>query len=270
MLVRTPSTYCAGCTCDFNNDATRYCEVQFMVSKGEASSKVREYLIYLERQLGHRTRTVRTDNGKEYVNNALTSWCKETGIDLQVTVPYSPAQNGVAERFNRTLGELARAMRLANDAPAFLWPKAVAHTAYVRNCSHMCALVGMTPYEHWTTHRPDVSHLQEFGCPVWIMKEGVSINKLAAKSEKFTFVGFLDGLRAVHFYDARTRSITTSHNFRFLKDSPNGMLGEGELRRNTDGAGNAPDTIDREQGDMDDAGNAVDRDPDQERTRVNK
>ena len=128
----------------------------------------------------------------------------------------------------------------------------------------------MTPYEHWTTRRPDVSHLQEFGCPVWIMKEGVSINKLAAKSEKFTFVGFLDEPRAVHFYDAHTRSITTSHNFRFLKDSPNAMLGEGELRHNTDGAGNAPDTIDQEQGNMDDAGNAVDRDPDQERTHVNK
>ena len=81
-----------------------------MVSKGEALSKVKEYLIYLERQLGCQTRTVHTDNGKEYVNNALTSWCKETSIDLQVTVPYSPAQNGVAERFNHTLSELARTM----------------------------------------------------------------------------------------------------------------------------------------------------------------
>ena len=238
------------------NDATRYCEVRFMVSKGEASEKLKEYLTYLERQLGRRTKAVRADNGKEYLKNEFISWCKETGIDLQVTAPYSPAQNGVAERFNRTLGELARAMRIANDVPAFLWPEAIAHAAYVRNRSHTRALVGSTPYEKWTGRRPDVSHFEEFGCPVWIMKEGVSINKLNAKSEKLTFVGFLDGPRAVRFYDARARSIKTSHNFRFLKDPvstpehlptlSDGMPHEGESRPgDADKAGGVPDTADQ-------------------------
>ena len=162
-------------------------------------------------------------------------------------------------------------MQLANDAPAFLWPEVVAHAAYVWNHSHMRALVGMTPYEHWTNHQLDVSHLQGFSCPVWIMKEGVSINKLATKSKKFTFVGFLDGPCAICFYDACVRSVNTSHNFRFLKDSPNGMLGEGELRCDTDGTGNAPDTVYQEKGNTDDAGNAIDhKDPDQERTCINK
>ena len=88
------------------------------------------------------------------------------------------------------------------------------------------------------------------------MKEGVSINKLDAKSEKLTFVGFLDGLRAVRFYDARARSVKTSHNFRFLKDPvstpehlptlSDGMPREGESRPgDVDKAGSAPDTADR-------------------------
>ena len=238
------------------DDATHYCEVRFMVSKGEASEKLKEYLIYLERQLGRQTKAVRADNGKEYLKNEFISWCKEMGIDLQVTAPYSPVQNGVAERFNRTLGELARAMRIANNVPAFLWPEAVTHAAYVRNRSHTCALVGSTPYEKWMGRRPDMSHFEEFGCPVWIIKEGVSINKLDAKSEKLTFVGFLDGSRAVRFYDARVRSVKTSHNFRFLKDPvstpehlptlSDGMPREGESRPgDADKAGGAPDTVDR-------------------------
>ena len=105
------------------------------------------------------------------------------------------------------------------------------------------------------------------------MKEGVGINKLATKSEKFTFVGFLDGPCAICFYNACLRSIKTLHNFQFLKDSPNGMLGEGELRPgNTDGTGNTPDTIDQGKGDTDDTGNTVDcgKDPDQEQTHINK
>ena len=104
-----------------------------MVSKGEASEKLKEYLIYLERQLGCQTKAVHADNGKEYLKNEFISWCKETGIDLQVMAPYSPAQNGIAERFNQTLGELARAMRIANNVPPFLWPEAITHAAYVRN-----------------------------------------------------------------------------------------------------------------------------------------
>ena len=235
----------------FVDDATRYCEVRFMVSKREASNKLKEYLTYLERQLGRRTKAVRADNGKEYINNALLAWCRETGIDLQVTAPYSPAQNGVSERFNRTLGELARAMRIVNGVPPFLWPESIAHAAYVRNRSHTRAVDGATPFERWTGRRPDVSHLEAFGSAVWILKEGISINKLDAKSERHTFVGFVDGPRAILFYDARMRSIKTSCNFRFLNrpvsqpaqtdDSPRSTQREGESR-----TGDAPDTIDNE------------------------
>ena len=189
-----------------------------MVSKGEASKKLKEYLIYLEHQLGRQAKAVDADNGKEYLKNEFIFWCKETGINLQVTAPYSPMQNGIAKWFNRTLGELACAMRIANDVPPFLWPEAIAHAAYVQNQLHTHALVGSTPYKQWTGHQPNISHFKEFECPVWIMKEGVSINKLDTKSEKLTFVGFLDRLRAVQFYDTRARSVKTLHNFRFLKD----------------------------------------------------
>ena len=126
----------SGCACwyiSLIDDMTQYCEVRFMVSKGEASEKLKEYLIYLECQLGRWTKAVCADNGKEYLENEFLSWCKETGIDLQVTAPYSPAQNRIAEQFNWTLGELARAMRITNDIPPFLWPKAIAHAVYVRN-----------------------------------------------------------------------------------------------------------------------------------------
>ena len=71
-----------------------------MVSKGEVSNKLNEYLTYLECQLGHRTKAVQVDNGKEYINNDLLAWCREMGIDLQVMVPYSPVQNSISKCFN--------------------------------------------------------------------------------------------------------------------------------------------------------------------------
>ena len=55
--------------------------------------------------------------------------------------PYSPSQNGVAEQMNCTLLELARAMINAMRIPEFLWELAVAHAAYLQNCTHTKAVL---------------------------------------------------------------------------------------------------------------------------------
>ena len=64
-----------------------------------------------------------------------------------MTAPYSPSQNGVAERMNRTLVELACAM--IRDLPKFLWEYAVAHSTYLRNRTYTKSLKDKTPYEKW-------------------------------------------------------------------------------------------------------------------------
>ena len=89
-----------------------------------------------------------------------------------MTAPYSPSQNSVAEWMNRMLEELAWAMRIATDLPIFLWEQAIAHTAYVRNRAYSSAIKVTTPYESWFNKKPDVSHLHEFGAPVWILLQG--------------------------------------------------------------------------------------------------
>ena len=90
------------------------------------------------------------DNSKEYINNALLAWCREVGINLQVTAPYLPVQNGVSEHFNRTLGKLACAMQITTSIPPFLWPESITHVAYIWNCLHMHAINSTTPFERWT------------------------------------------------------------------------------------------------------------------------
>jgi len=72
------------------------------------------------------------------------------GIKMEFTAPYSPSPNGVAERFNRTLMELALVMLITCDLPKYLWPEVVMHAAYVRNHSHTHALHGITPEEKWS------------------------------------------------------------------------------------------------------------------------
>ncbi len=69
------------------------------------------------------------------------------------------------------------------------------------------ALEGKTPEEAWTKTKPNVLHLKEFGCDVWILTEGQNLSKLEPKSKKFIFVGYLDGPKAIKYYDPRLRQI---------------------------------------------------------------
>jgi hypothetical protein len=145
----------------------------------------------------------------------LRNWAAEKGITIETSAPYSPSQNGVAERFNHTLLELAQAMLIAKNLPVFLWDKAVTHTAYLRNRAPTRTLNGKTPYKAWTGNKPDVSHLREFGCDVWVLDESKNRSKLAPKSNKFIFVGFHDGSKSVPYYDTKTQTINVSRNVAF-------------------------------------------------------
>jgi hypothetical protein len=130
------------------DDVARYVTIQFLKTKDQAAQWVKDYLAYLKTH-GKSPRAIRTDRGHEFLNEHLQNWCQAQGIELQMTAPYSPSQNGVAERMNHTLVELARAMLIATKLPEFLWELAVKHAAYLRNRAFTKAVIDATPFEKW-------------------------------------------------------------------------------------------------------------------------
>jgi len=103
----------------FVDDASWYISMQFLKRKDEATQAVKNYLTHLKAR-GKIAKATRTDQGTEFVNQDLRTWCREQGIKNQTTAPYSPAQNGVAERANQMLVELACAMIIEQKLPEFL------------------------------------------------------------------------------------------------------------------------------------------------------
>ncbi|GBE85892.1 hypothetical protein SCP_0804160 [Sparassis crispa] len=136
------------------------------------------------------------------------------------TAPYSPSQNGVSERLNRTLLGLAHAMIYVRDLPHYLWAEAIAHAVYIKNRSPTQVLNGATPEEKWNGTKPNISYLQEFSSPVWVLTEDATLSKLAPRANKYIFVGYMDGPKAIKYYDAHTRQIKISRNFQFSSNSP--------------------------------------------------
>ena len=224
-----------------------------MRDKSKAAEKVKEYLAKL---ISHdrKPKAIHLDRGKEFLN--VTSWCQEKGIDIQKTAPYSPSQNGVAERMNRTLVEIARAM--IQGLPEFLWEYAINHASYLHNRASTKSLKGLTPYDKWFKKKSNISHLREFGAPVWVLLQGQKEpRKMETKSRRRVFVGYDDGSKSIKYYNAETRKVLISRNIHFLSltndiTSPEPMVlvpdapCEGEPERDTlPTSGNKSDSLKR-------------------------
>jgi len=162
--------------CVLVDDATRYTSIYFQKEKSEATQTVINHLTRLPTQ-DRKPKAINIDRGKEFINEKLETWCNEHGIEIRLTAPYSPSQNGVAERMNRTIEELARAMLTGQDLPEFLWEHACLHAVYIRNRSYTKIMGTLTPYQGWHKTKPNVAHLREFSAPVWILLQGPKQDK---------------------------------------------------------------------------------------------
>jgi len=94
----------------------------------------------------------------------MIAFCRSKGIQRNFSVPYSPQQNGIAERKNRTLVEFARSMLHAANLPFKYWGEALMTANFICNRRYTKVLKNITPYERWTGMKPCVSNLKVFGC----------------------------------------------------------------------------------------------------------
>ncbi|GJV52886.1 putative ribonuclease H-like domain-containing protein [Tanacetum coccineum] len=117
------------------DDYSRFTWVKFLRSKDEVLEFVIKFLKMIQVCLNATVHNIRTDNGTEFVNQAMKAYYEEVGISHQTFVSRTPQQNGVVERWNRTLVEAARTMLIFSKALLFLWAEAVATACYTHNRS---------------------------------------------------------------------------------------------------------------------------------------
>ncbi|CAI7933701.1 unnamed protein product [Closterium sp. NIES-54] len=150
------------------DDHTRAVWVYPLKTKGEVATAVlKEWMPRAQRESGHKVKVIRTDNRGEFIGADFEAVLKKKGIQHQLTVPYNPQQNGVAERFNRTLQEGARTLLGCAGLPDPFWVTALRQVALVKN--RVLATVGdkqWVPYTKWYGNAPAVNMLRAYGCMV--------------------------------------------------------------------------------------------------------
>lgn len=126
------------------DDYSKVMWVYLLKSKDEAFQTFKNFRKLVENETGEKLKTFRTDRGGEFLSNQFTMYCKETGLHRHYTSPYSPQQNGVVERRNRTVLEMVRCNLKTMEMPNVLWGEAVSHSVYVLNRAHTKALKDTT------------------------------------------------------------------------------------------------------------------------------
>ena len=134
----------------------------------------------------------------------LRIFLKQKGLRHEISALYSPQQNGVAERMNRTLVESARSMIFGARISKAYWGEAVTTAAYVHN-RVVTSSTGITPFEQWYKKKPDVSHFKVFGCMGYTLVPDHERRKWDRKTQRLRFVGYTFGTKGYRLFDERRR-----------------------------------------------------------------
>ncbi|MCO5596893.1 hypothetical protein L7F22_050964 [Adiantum nelumboides] len=198
-----------------NTESSKYTWVSFLKLKSEAFGSIRDWKAMVEKEKDLKVKSIRSDRGGEFLSENFARWCKSEGIRCQLTTPYTPSQNGVVERKNRTIMEMARAMLAHASLPRSYRAEACNTTVYVQNRSPTHALQDMTPFQAYYGRKPTVSHFRVFGCSAFVHIPKEKRQKLDFKSRKLLFLGYSAESDAYRLYDPDTRTTTVSRDVVF-------------------------------------------------------
>lgn len=186
-------------------------------TKDQAAMFIKNYVELTKTQHGNKPKIIRSDRGKEYVNKYLQDYLRTEGIKIQLTAPYSPQQNGVAERKNRSLIEMSRCMLIDAGLDNKYWGEAVAMATFLQNRIPTRAK-GKTPYQLWFSKIPDLTNLKQFGCEAYAHRPKEKRRKLDKKAKRLIFTGYSEESKACRSLDKSTNEVIISRDVVFLDE----------------------------------------------------
>jgi hypothetical protein len=216
--MKTPSLGGSIYFLTFIDDYSRKTWVYFLKHKSETFDKFKEFKAFVEKQSGLSIKILRSDRGGEYKSNEFLEYCRYHGIKKQFTTSYTPQQNGVAERKNRTIMEMARSMLKGKNLSNEYWAEAVACAVYILNRSPTKIVRNMVPQEAWSGKHHSVSHFKVFGCIAYAHIPKQTRSKLDDKSEKCIFIGYDEQSKAYKLFNPITKKVIVSRDVVFKEE----------------------------------------------------
>jgi transposase InsO family protein len=129
------------------DDFSRFTWVFFLQDKSETQGTLTRFLRRAQNEFDLKVKKIRSDNGTEFKNLQVEEYLEEEGVKHEFSAPYTPQQNGVVERKNRTLIDMARTMLGEFKTPERFWSEAVNTACHAINWLYLHRLLKKTSYE---------------------------------------------------------------------------------------------------------------------------
>ncbi|UYV80202.1 hypothetical protein LAZ67_18001996 [Cordylochernes scorpioides] len=199
----------------FVDDFSRRITVYLLKNKDEVLKHFDTYRATVERQTGNKIKRLRSDNGLEFCNRDFQDKLQKLGIKHERTNVYSPQMNGVAERVNRTLLDMARACLHSANLPQRFWAEAVNTAAYIKNKCYNTALKDKVPDRLWLERNPSVRHLKAFGCLAYSHIPRERRRKLDHRACRCILVGYSTQTRGYRLWCPESQKVIETKHVRF-------------------------------------------------------
>jgi transposase InsO family protein len=153
----------------------------FLPDKTESQEVLKKFLKRAQNEFDVRVKKIRSDNGTEFKNTQVEDFLDEEGIKHEFLAHYTPQQNGVAERKNHTLIEMARTMHDEYKTSDQFWAEAINTACHATNRLYLRKLLKKTSYELLTSNKPNFSYFQFFGSKCYILHKRLKPSKFTPK-----------------------------------------------------------------------------------------
>ncbi len=150
---------------------------------------VKCFIRFGENQTGFKVKYIHSDGGGEYDNSKLKDFCRHRGIEIEITLPYTPQNNGIVEIKMRTIFSYARAMLYHAKLDYAFWPMAVFCAIYLINY-RIVGDEGKSAFENFYLVKPSIRHLRKFGCDCYVQIQVGHRFKLEPRAVKCIFLGY--------------------------------------------------------------------------------
>ncbi|KAK1646456.1 hypothetical protein QYE76_064261 [Lolium multiflorum] len=201
------------------DDYSRYSWVFLLKSKDETHREFITFAKKAQRMYESEIKAIRTDNGTEFKNYTMQEFVDDEGIKHEFSAPYTPQQNGVVERKNRTIIEMARTMLSEFNSPHNFWGEAISTAVHYSNRLFLRPLHNKTPYELLTGNKPNVTYIRVFGCKCLVKNNKGKLGKFETRSIEGIFVGYAENSHAYRYYNRSSGTIEVSCDVVFLEDN---------------------------------------------------
>ncbi|CAI7795101.1 unnamed protein product [Closterium sp. NIES-54] len=199
---------------------TRFVWVRPIAKKSDVLLEFQKWLVLVERQTKKLVLMLRSDREGEFLGKKFTDFVDGKGIVHDLTCPYTPQQNGMAEREMRTVVESVRTMLLHMGMQHHWWHLALRQAVWVRNCLERSTVPpGTTPYQLLTGQKPDLSMAQVWGCMAqFLVPEQQRGGKLKPKARWGLHLGVSGESKGWELLDINANRVVTTSDVVFYED----------------------------------------------------